>query len=229
MSVQPVVFVAAQAPAVAVEHARPPLVALAPYEKGDADALLDVEHVVVLVAVGRDLLFSTVAVQVERVNLAEAVHQGLAHAAKGRIVQPTMIGDEGQHAFAVALDAPLSEADELDVVVPQQLRVSFSQRRAVYEEVIALQFTDPVALVGAVAAVGRVAQHDHDGLVVLDPGGGVGLGRDVVFPEFRLNLAAGDQRVGQQDVESRVLADAAVGAVEKEAQTHVRQGVGRHQ
>ena len=58
-------------------------------------------------AVGRRLLLLAVAVQVEDVDVVEGLHQALAHAAEGRVVQVAVVGDEGQDAVAGLLDAPL--------------------------------------------------------------------------------------------------------------------------
>ena len=84
------------------------------------------------------------------------------------------------------------------------------------------------------AAVGRVAQHDHDGLVVLDLGGDTGFCLDVIFPNwlllaFALLLFGLVKRVGQQDVQPVILIELATRFSQIETQTHVRQGVGRHQ
>ncbi len=79
------------------------------HEKGDADALLDIEDVLIFVALRRHFFFLAVAVQIQHVNFAEALQEGLPHAAEGGVIQPAVIGDEGQDAFAIAFDAPLAE------------------------------------------------------------------------------------------------------------------------
>jgi hypothetical protein len=129
-------------------------------EQGDGDALLDIEDVFVLAAVRRLLLLLAVAVQVEQVDIVEAAQQALAHIHEGGIVEIAVVGDEAEHAMAGLLDAPLREADELHVIVRQPLGLRWLlQGRAAL--VLGHQFLDPLALVGRVAGIGRIAQHHH--------------------------------------------------------------------
>ena len=155
-------------------------------EQADGDALLDVEHVVVLAAVGCAFLLLGVAVQVKHVNLVKRLHQAVAHTAKGRVVQPAVVGDEAEHALPGALDPPLGKADEFDVVVAQP----FSLRRflQLWEAafVVVDQFGNPGALVGGMPGIRRVAEHHHHRLRALHV---IGAGR------FAHDLV-GEQRAG---------------------------------
>ena len=57
-------------------------------------ALLDIENVLVFGAVGAFLLLLAVAVEVENVDMIEAVHQGLSHPSEGRIVEVAVVSNE---------------------------------------------------------------------------------------------------------------------------------------
>ena len=105
------------------------------HEQADRHSLLDVEHVLVLAAVRGALLLLGVAVQVEQEHAGEGLDQALAHAAKGRVVQVAVIGDEAEHASTGAVDRPLREAEKLHVVVVQPLGVAFVQRLAIDRKV----------------------------------------------------------------------------------------------
>ena len=93
-----------------------------------------------------------------------------------------MVGDKPQHALSCPFDAPLREANELHVVVIEPLWVSFAERLPIDMEIArrrsfdaaAQQIADPLALVGRVPRIRRVADHDHDRMIALD---GVGLAR----------------------------------------------------
>ena len=118
-----------------------------------------------------------------------------AHAAEGRAVQPAVIGDETEHAFAGALDPPLRETDEFDVIVVQPFRVLFAQRFAIHMKITAgpvrpvptsQQSDDPCAPVGGMAGIGRIAEHHHHRLLALHRVGARGFARDLM----------GEQRAG---------------------------------
>ena len=64
------------------------------------------------------------------------MHQALAHAAKGGVVQIAVIGDHAHHPAPGLFDLPLGEAQELHIVILQPLRVSFAQRLAIHLLVI---------------------------------------------------------------------------------------------
>lgn len=49
-----------------------------------------------------------------------------------------MIGDEAEHAFARAVDAPLGKADEFDVVIIEPFGIAFTKRFAVAHKIIRL-------------------------------------------------------------------------------------------
>ena len=182
------VFVPAPAIQIRVPHlghiTRPALDARLAHKDADGHALLDVKDVFVLAACWRFLLFLAVAVQIEQINLVKALHQALPHAAKSGVVQIAVVGDEGQHPVAGALDAPLGKADELDVVVVQPFGVALAQRLAVHSEVIAgeravvagvgaaQQVLHPLTLVGRMPRIRRIAQHHHHRRLAFDFGRG---------------------------------------------------------
>jgi len=106
------------------------------HENADSDALLDVEHVLVLRTVRAALLLLAVAVQIEYVNVIERLHQALTHASEGRIVEITVIGYEREHAISGLLDSPLREPDELHVVIVEPFRIALAKRFSIDLEVV---------------------------------------------------------------------------------------------
>jgi hypothetical protein len=162
----------------------------------DGDPLLDVEQVFVGAAVGGALFASRVAVQVHDIQPLEGAQQARPHPAKGRVVQIGVVGDERHDALPRALNPPLGEANELHIVVLQPLGVLLLQRLPVHLLVGFDAFANPsglfagagasadgllhrhIAAVGGVSAVGGIAQHDEDGLIAFDFGGGFRLAGD---------------------------------------------------
>ena len=106
------------------------------HEKGDADALLDVEDILILVALRRHFFFLAVAVQIQHVNFAETLQEGLPHAAEGGVIQPAVVGDERQNSLTVVLDTPLAEADEFDVVIHQPTSATFIDGSSIHFSVV---------------------------------------------------------------------------------------------
>jgi hypothetical protein len=66
------------------------------HENADRYSLLDVEDVLISRSVR--CAFLDVPMQIQNINLIEAAHEGLAHAAKSRIVEPAMVGNDADHA-----------------------------------------------------------------------------------------------------------------------------------
>src|SRR5205814_8745084 len=78
-------------------------------EYADGDTLLNVEHIFVrLTCIRINLFLLRVPVKIDKVNLIEGADEILPHAAKGRIVEITVISDETENALPGLLDAPLS-------------------------------------------------------------------------------------------------------------------------
>src|ERR1039457_1124630 len=107
------------------------------YKIADCHALLDVENILVRIAGVRiGFLFLGVAMQVEDINLIKSLHEILPHAAKGRIIQVAMIGDEGQHALSGLVNAPLRPAEKFYVIILQPFGIPFTERLAIAEIII---------------------------------------------------------------------------------------------
>jgi hypothetical protein len=83
----------------------------------DGHALLDVEDILVAGVRRRRLWPYGVPVEVQDVDLVERLRQRFAHSSVSDPVDVAVVRDEGQDSGARSLDPPLSEADELDVVV----------------------------------------------------------------------------------------------------------------
>ena len=134
-------------------------------EQADGDALLNVEHIVVPAAVRRAFFLLGVAVQIKHVNLVKGSHQAVTHAAKGRVVQPAVIGNEAKHTLTGTLNPPLGKTDEFDVVVTQpfSLRRFLQLGKAAF--VVVDQFRNPGALIGGMPGIRRVAEHHHHGFL----------------------------------------------------------------
>ena len=121
-----------------------------------------------------------------------------------------MVGDERHDALTRALNPPLSEANELHIVVLQPLGVLLLQRLPVHLLVVFEEFADPcglfafavhIAAVGGVPAVGGIAQHNEDGLVAFDLGSGFGLAGDELAQQQFGGLDGRLQRVDFVDDE----------------------------
>ena len=98
------------------------------------------------------------------------LQQLLSHAAKSDVVEESVVGHKPNDARAGRFDQPVSQTQELDVVVLQPV-LFFPQRLAVHLEVVghlrrssgrttAQQLTDPRIVVVRHAREGRVSQHD---------------------------------------------------------------------
>src|SRR5207249_12137978 len=98
--------------------------------------------VFVLAAVGCLLPSLGIAVQVQHVDLIEGFQQLLSHAAEGGTVQVAMVRDEAEDALPRALDAPLAQADELNVIILEP-DLLLAKREAVDLAVVLLQARDP--------------------------------------------------------------------------------------
>src|ERR1017187_5638714 len=182
--VEPIVFrLALPAPKIGVTHNCGSLLFLFRpcfgrqfYKDANSHALLDVENILVrLAAAGNGLLFLGIAVQVEDINLVKGLHEILPHAAKGRIIEIAVVGDEGQHALSGLVNAPLAPAEEFNVIILQPFGIPFTERLPVAEIIIADELGNPFAGVSTVTGIWRIAKDDEDGLVFLDFVGAVGL------------------------------------------------------
>ena len=107
----------------------------AAYAKIQTDALLNLEHVFIVAAIGSFLFLFAVTVQIELPHFAKSVHQTLAHSAKRRVIQITVIGDETQNAAPAFGNAILRVARELDVIVVEPFRIAFAQIGAIDFEI----------------------------------------------------------------------------------------------
>src|SRR5262245_54279757 len=96
----------------------------------DGDGLVEAEGVFIAAAVGRDLVLLAVAVEIEDFDAWKDAEQFVPHEAERGVVQITVVGDEADDAAAGLLDAPLGQADELDVIVVEP-RFSLGQLLAV--------------------------------------------------------------------------------------------------
>ncbi|OQA19789.1 MAG: hypothetical protein BWY63_01651 [Chloroflexi bacterium ADurb.Bin360] len=219
-------------------------------EQTNRHALHDIEDVLIRAAVRRSFLLTGAAMQVEDVDCGEGLHQTLAHPPEGGVVQVAVVADVGQDAAAALLDTPLTEADELDVIVLQPFGVAFTQWLAVYFVVAThfgsvgqLAFEQPVnprAFVGRMSGIGRVADDDHDGQVALD----LIRRRTLVRQKLREQRQAGVfvrpfEGVGEVDADAlvaakvvgpgRALLRVEVQPGELQREFEVGDGVGRHQ
>jgi len=97
------------------------------HEQSDGNALPNIKHILVFTAIGRGFLFQAVTVQIENIDLVKGFHQTLTHAAKGRIIQVTVIGDHSHNTVTRLLDFPLGEAQKFDVIILQPFRIFFTE------------------------------------------------------------------------------------------------------
>ena len=108
------------------------------HKQTNRDTLLDIEDIFVFRAVRRSLLLLDVAVQVEDIDLLEAAHQGLAHAAEGRIVEPRVVGDDADDAVFDprnrVVEEVLSIVNGLNLPAIRE-DLSFRQRKAISRKV----------------------------------------------------------------------------------------------
>ena len=137
------------------------------HENRNAHALLDIEDIFVLAAVRGFFFFLGVPMEVEDVNPVKGLHQALAHAAKGRVIQKGMVGDDANHAFFHLVHLPLGKAYELDVIVLEPFGIFFAQGLAVNLLVRVYQAGNPFALVQRMAFIGRIAG-DYQNRFILD-------------------------------------------------------------
>ena len=86
-------------------------------EKPDGHPLLNVENILIFAPIGALFFLQAVPMQVEQINMVEAVHQRLPHPPERRIVEVAVVGDETQNSFAGLVDFPLSKPDELNIIV----------------------------------------------------------------------------------------------------------------
>lgn len=143
--------------------------------------------------------------QIDDVNLAEGVEKLLAHAAKGDVIEIAVIGDIGDNAAARLLDTPLAEAQEFDIIIANPLGILFADALPIDLKIIIDQAVNPLSLVGAVAAVGRVANDNLNRLFVFDAGGAGGFALDILGK--RHGVGAGGmifQRIGEIDIETLI-------------------------
>src|SRR5487761_1339365 len=102
----------------------------------DSHALLNIKNIFILSAIRGFFFLLRIAVQVVYVNLAEALHEALAHATEGRIIEIAVIGDETKDAVTGSINPPLREANEFDVIILEPLGVFLTEGRTVYDLVI---------------------------------------------------------------------------------------------
>src|ERR1019366_4920424 len=176
------------------------------HEDADDYSFSNIENILVrLVRARNSLLFLSVTMQVEQVNVIKRLHEALTHTAESWAVEIAVAGDEREYALAGLLDAPLRPAEKLHVIVLQPLRIPFTERLPVAEVVIADEFGDPFASVRAMAGVRRIAQHDEDGLVLLDLVGRIGLvAQRAQWAELLGGVFQVLQRVREKDVQALV-------------------------
>ena len=68
----------------------------------------------------------------------------LAHTAEGRIIQIPMVSNESQNTVAGLVDAPLTKADELDIIILQPLGVAFTKGCTIYKVVFPDQLANKI-------------------------------------------------------------------------------------
>ncbi len=210
-------------------------------EDAYCDALLDVEHVLVLRPVRRGLLLFCVAVEIQHVNIVEGIHEALAHPAERRVVEVTVVADKRKDTVARAFDAPLREPDELHVIVVQPFRIALAQRFAVHFKITgrssigrtvrpAEEIGNPPAVIDRVSRIGRVAQYHHDGVVGLDLTRRVGfLGDDIGEQRQVAQLERFLERIGQVDAQPFAGMELITRLGQLDAQFHMGHRVRRHQ
>ena len=124
-------------------------------------------------------------------------------------------------------------ADELDVEIVQPLRVTLVQalRAPRLFLVVVHQSADPALRHPALTQIRRVADHAHDGHVVLDRVGALGLGRQPASKGKRLvRRLAFLKAVGQIDRQTRRVGGGHIAQLGQDhVQLHVAHGIGRHE
>ena len=140
-------------------------------EKRNGDALPDIENVLVRATVRAGLLLQRIAMQVEDIYVAKGVHQALAHASEGGIIQVTVVGDHTDNAAPSLFDLPLGKPEELDIVVLKPLRICLTQGYSVDLLVLVDQLTYPVTLVARMAGVRRISKNEKDRSLPFDIAG----------------------------------------------------------
>src|SRR5579884_2499711 len=137
------------------------------YKEADGYALLNGEDILVP-GVRRGFQLLVVAMQVEDVDVVEAVREAAAHAAKGGIIQVAVAGDEGEDALSCPVELPLCETQEFDIVIAQPFRLRrFLQFWASFF-VGFQQFRQPFLLVGRMPCIGGIAQNYRYGRLLKD-------------------------------------------------------------
>ena len=77
----------------------------------DGYALPYVKNIFIFAAVWCGFFFVGVAMQVEKIERVKGIEQAFPHTAKGRVVQETVIGDDGDNATFHSFHFPLGEAE----------------------------------------------------------------------------------------------------------------------
>ena len=206
----------APAPQVGVKNpGRPDAISATAFDKQpDGDALLNVKHVFILAAVRGAFFFSAVAVQIQNVNFVKVLEQTLPHAAKSRVVNPGVVGDEAEDALTGLRNAPVGEAHKPHIIVIQPFRVALAEGRAIHGKIIGdrapivtavEQFFNPLPLVCGMPRIRRIAEHHHHRLFLFDGVRLIGLAHNFMGkhrPGHR--LLGFFQGVGQVNIEAAV-------------------------
>ena len=87
------------------------------HQQTDGYSLLNVKDIFVFTAIWSNLFLLGVAVQVKNINISKSVHQRLAHAAEGGVIQVGVISDKAQDTLPGALYPPLPEGKEFHIVI----------------------------------------------------------------------------------------------------------------
>ena len=190
-----------------------------------------VEYVFVFAAVGCNLFFLAVAVQIDDVDFVETPQQIPPHPSERGVVDKTMVIDISQYPFVVAIHEELSQAYEFAIVIVDPFRIPFLQRlvRIGFFLVILHQAHNPFAFVFAFSAVRRIAQHDHDRSIALDFVCAVGLAGEELGEQCACILVVFFQRIGEKHPQAFVIVGLVTCLCENPVEFQMGHCIGGHQ
>ncbi len=171
-----------------------------------------------------------VSVKVINPDLVERVQVVMAHGGVREAIKPGAVGDEGDDALAVGVsgDAAFGNAEEADVEIVQTLALWCGQSCdgcTVGGGKVAFFFDLRDT---GVSVIGRVAEDDEDGAVLLDVIGSLAL--LLHFDKNGLGMRGRDpagEGVGEEDAGTLLIVERGVGFFKETADLHVGDDEGR--
>ena len=146
----PILFLAASPHICIIDFSRSRIVAFLDTQQ-NSYTLLDVKHILILLAIWHNSCSSDTSVQIEMINGRETLHQMLSHAAENRAVKETVIDNIAENPFAVSVNSPLRPADKLDIVSLKNCCSPLTKRFPIYPFVGFNKFADERELTRAIA------------------------------------------------------------------------------